>query len=51
LLLRYQNEIETFLASLETFCTRQGIACALASTDVAFEDLVLRVLRHGAMIR
>lgn len=51
LLRRYRSEFEGFLTSLESFCARHGIACIQASTDVSFEDLVLRVLRNGAMIR
>lgn len=51
LLRGYRKELGNFLAALETFCARHGIGYALASTETAFEDLVLRVLRGGAMIR
>lgn len=51
LLARYRGELDAFLQNLETFCTRQEITHVLAPSDVPFEDLVLRVLRDGAMIR
>jgi uncharacterized protein (DUF58 family) len=51
LLARYRSEFGAFLSALENFCLRQQIGHVQASTDIAFEDLVLRVLREGAMIR
>lgn len=51
LLRHYKTGIEAFLKSLETFCARQQITYVQASADVPFEDLVLRVLRNGAMVR
>lgn len=51
LLARYRIVFEMFVTQLENFCTQQQIGYVQASTEVAFEDLVLRVLRTGAMIR
>lgn len=51
LLRRYRHEIETFLNALRAFCVAQRMGYVQASTEVAFEDLVLRVLRDGAIIR
>ena len=47
----YHAEIDRFLADLAAFCIRRGIGCAQASTAVAFEDLVLRVLRDGTIVK
>ena len=47
----YHAEIDRFLAGLASFCIRRGIGYAQASTAVAFEDLVLRVLRGGMIIK
>ncbi len=47
----YHAEIDGFLAGLAAFCIRRGIGYAHASTAVAFEDLVLRVLRDGMIIK
>ena len=44
----YEQEIGTFLGGLETFCQRRGIGYRRATTDVPFEDFVLRMLRHGS---
>ena len=51
LLRRYREEIATFNSTLESFCLRRGIAFAQVTTDNPFEDVVLRVLRDGVMIR
>jgi uncharacterized protein (DUF58 family) len=51
LLRRYRDEIAAYNTALETFCKQRGIAHALATTDVPFEDTVLRALRDGVMLR
>ena len=51
LLRRYRDEIAAFLNGLENFCVRHQIGYVQAASDVAFEDLVLRVLRGGAILR
>jgi uncharacterized protein (DUF58 family) len=51
LLARYHEQIDAFLRGLEAFCLRRGIGCAIATTEIPFEDLVLRVLRDGVMLR
>ncbi len=50
-LARYHAEVDCFLAGLTDFCVRRGIGYAHASTTVAFEDLVLRVLRDGMILK
>jgi uncharacterized protein (DUF58 family) len=47
----YRQQVDTFLAGLEQFCLQRGVGYALAPTEVPFEDLVLRVLRDGVMLR
>jgi uncharacterized protein (DUF58 family) len=51
LLRRYHSEITKFNGALESFCLRRGIAFARVTTDVPFEDVVLRALRDGVMLR
>ena len=51
LLRRYRAEVSRFLDGLSTFCLERGIGYAKAMTDVPFEDLVLRVLRDGRIIK
>ena len=51
LLRRYRDEITKFNGALESFCLRRGIAFAQVTTDSPFEDVVLRALRDGVMIR
>lgn len=51
LLKRYRNELRKFLEDLESFCLRRQIAHVQTTTDVAFEDLVLRVLREGRLLK
>ena len=47
----YRDEITKFNDALESFCLRRGIAFAQVMTDTPFEDIVLRALRDGVMIR
>lgn len=47
----YRREVSRFLEGLTAFCLRRGIAYAQASTAVPFEDLVLRVLRDGMILK
>jgi len=51
LLRRYHAEVDAFLEKTAAFCREHGIGYAQAGTGVAFEDLVLRVLRDGRMIQ
>ena len=43
----YEREVGTFLAGLETFCRRRQIGYRRATTDVPFEDFILKMLRGG----
>ena len=47
----YHAAVDRFVENLGNFCLKRGIACARAMTDVPFEELVLRVLRDGMMLR
>jgi uncharacterized protein (DUF58 family) len=47
----YRDQVDAFLENLEQFCLQRGVGYALAPTEVPFEDLVLRVLRDGVMLR
>ena len=51
LLRRYRDEIGRFVNGLSAFCTRRNLGYAQALTDVPFEDLVLRVLRDGRIVK
>ena len=51
LLRQYHAQIDRFLAQLAAFCAERGIAYVQASTSVPFEDLVLRVLREGRLLK
>jgi uncharacterized protein (DUF58 family) len=51
LLRQYRAEVARFLTGLNSFCTERGIGYAQALTDVPFEDLVLRVLRDGRIVK
>lgn len=51
LIRRYRDEIATFNSGLENFCLHRAIAHARVTTDVHFEDIVLRILRDGMMLQ
>ena len=51
LLRRYRDEIGRFNTALEEYCMQRSVAHARVTTDVPFEDIVLRVLRDGMMLK
>jgi len=51
LLRKYEREIDAFIEGVEKFCLRRGVGYAQATTAVPFEDLVLRVLRDGMILK
>ncbi|MEA3207730.1 MAG: hypothetical protein QOE70_787 [Chthoniobacter sp.] len=51
LLRSYREEVARFLTGLAGFCLERNLGYAQALTDVPFEDLVLRVLRDGRIIK
>lgn len=51
LLRRYSAAVTGFLTSLNAFCLQRHIGYAQAPSTVPFEELVLRVLRDGTMIK
>ncbi|MBI4641572.1 MAG: DUF58 domain-containing protein [Candidatus Tectomicrobia bacterium] len=48
---RYYETLEAFFQRLETYCMKSGIEYFRASTIIPFEDLVLRHLRQGSLIK
>lgn len=51
LLRTYREEVAKFLTGLADFCNQRGLGYAQALTDVPFEELVLRVLRDGRIVK
>lgn len=51
LLKRYRNELRNFLQATETFCRKGRMTYTLTTTEIPFEDLVLRVLRDGRLVK
>ena len=51
LLRRYREQIDAHQHALESFCRQRAIAHATLTCDLPFEDVVLRVLRDGVMLK
>jgi len=51
LLERYRHTLDLFCEDIETFCHRYGIDYLRTSTALPFEDLVLKYMRQGGIIR
>lgn len=47
----YQSRLQTRLDAIEAFCRARGIEYLRASTAIPFEDVVLKYLRQGALVR
>ena len=51
LMARYQQTFDAFCREIETFCHRYGIDYLRTSTATPFEDLVLKYLRRGGLVK
>lgn len=51
LLARYQAALDSFCGEIETFANRYGVDYLRASTAMPFEDLVLKYLRQGGIVK
>lgn len=51
LLAQYQAQLKTFCDGLHGFASRYGMDCVRASTDVPFEDVILKFLRLQGVLR
>lgn len=51
LLSRYQHSFDSFCSEIETFCHRYGIDYLRASTSFPFDDLVLKYMRQGGLVK
>ena len=47
---RYREAFVQHQEKLQRYCLRHGLACTCASSDVPFDELVLRMLRLGRMV-
>ena len=50
-LARYRAEIAAFNTGLEAFCRKRAISHASVTCDIPFEDVVLKTLRDGLMLK
>lgn len=51
LLTRYHQAFQSFCGELEHFCNRYGIDYLRTSTAVPFEDLILKSMRRGMLLK
>jgi uncharacterized protein (DUF58 family) len=51
LLARYQLTFDAFCTEIEAFCHRYGIDYLRASTALPFEDLILKYMRQGGLVK
>jgi len=51
LLARYRRNLSTFFRDIEAFCLKNQVGYLRASTAIPFEDLVLKHLRQGGLLR
>ena len=50
-LARYREEFTAYNAALESFCRKRAIGHAMVTCDLPFEDVVLKTLRDGAILK
>ena len=44
---QYREVFESFLAGVRSYCAKYGISCSTATTDVAFDALILGMMRSA----
>ncbi len=47
---KYEEEVKAFCADIERRCSERGVGYVRATTDIPFEDLILRMLRRGGLV-
>lgn len=50
-LARYREEVTAYNSGLEAFCRKRAISHASVTCDLPFEDVVLKTLRDGVMLK
>ena len=50
-LARYREEVAAYNSGLEAFCSKRAISHASVTCDSPFEDVVLKTLRDGVMLK
>lgn len=48
---QYRQVFDAFLERVEAYCCRHGLGCTRTSTQVPFEELVLRMMRSAGAVR
>lgn len=48
---RYKKNLHAYCESLRNFCTQRGIAYLFTSTDVPFDQLILKYLRNRGLVK
>jgi uncharacterized protein (DUF58 family) len=51
LMTRYQQTFAAFCGEIETFCHRYGIDYLRTSTSLPFEDIILKYMRQGGLVK
>ncbi len=51
LLAKYKDNLRAYCGGLRDFCTRRGVTYLFTSTDVSFDQLVLKYLRQRGLVR
>lgn len=47
---RYREIFEAFQQSIQTYCRRYGINCTRATTEIPFDELILRMMRSAGAV-
>ena len=48
---QYRQLFEEFQQSVQSYCNRHSLGCTRTSTDVAFDELILRMMRQAGAVR
>lgn len=47
ILRQYRRKFAEFLNSVKGYCTSNGFSCTISQTDVPFDEMILRMMRHN----
>ncbi|WP_235935220.1 hypothetical protein [Candidatus Laterigemmans baculatus] len=46
---QYRQRFEAFLESIQTYCRGYGLSCTRSTTEVPFDQLILRMMRSAGV--
>jgi hypothetical protein len=48
---QYRQLFDTFQENVQNYCNRHALGCTRTSTEITFDELILRMMRQSGAVR